>query len=103
MKLSPIMVDTLHQICEIEPAKKTRRLNVPVTDLGVRMIQLYYDTRNVLTRELIMSFMQHAGFHWVRKLVTRDTSPMLHVVMASIDDYVNIMPANEPGDFQAAQ
>jgi len=90
------MVDILHEIRRAEPQRKTRCLDVPVSQLGFRMIDLYYSTSNIRSRKLIMDFMQRAGFNWLRKLIMRDTSPMVSVaIFASLDDYVRLIAAND--------
>jgi len=100
MKLSQNMIEVVHEIKRIEPFKKTNRLNVSVKELGLRMIDLYYSTQNVRTRELIMSFMEDAGFNWIRKLITRDTTPVIKDDnLSSLDDYVHLIAANEEDFF----
>ncbi|NND00638.1 MAG: hypothetical protein HKN85_10695 [Gammaproteobacteria bacterium] len=39
------------------------------------LINLYTETQNLETRELITEFMEQAGYPWLRKLVMRDATP----------------------------
>lgn len=97
MILNEIMVDTLHAIRRIESNKISKSLDVSANDLGNRLIEVYYLSSNLTTRELITNFMTEAGNVWLRKLLTRDTGPiessMTH--FATVDDYINLLAAND--------
>lgn len=100
MKLSENMIESLREIKQIEPSRKTNKLDVSMKKLGISLIDLYYSTKNIRTRELIMSFMNDAGYHWLRKLVTRDTSPLTtDMNISSLEDYVHLIAANEDDVF----
>lgn len=97
MILSEKMVDTLHEIRRIETNKISRILNVPAAELGNCMIDLYYSTSRLETRTLIADFMHQAGVVWMRKLLTRDTSPIASTQtrFATLNDYVELLAAND--------
>lgn len=97
MNLSKVMLDSVQIIKRIERKKLVRKLNVPSSEIGNSLIEIYYQTDNLRTRELIMSFMNEAGVCWMRKLITRDTSEMsdAQVSISSIDNYVNLIAAND--------
>ena len=102
MILSEPMVDTLHAIRGIETNKISRILNVPAAELGNCLIKLYYESKNLQTRELIVEFMQEAGVVWQRKLFMRDTSPIASTTtqFASLNDYIDLLAANDAHTFQ---
>ena len=91
------MVDLLHEIRQIEPQRKSRKLNVPADKLGIALIEFYYKSQNLRTRELITMFMGEAGFVWLQKLVGRDTSPLSdESQFTSLAEYVALAAANDP-------
>ena len=97
MNLTAIMVDLLHEIRQIEPQRKSRKLDVPADKLGVALIEFYYKSDNLRTRELITMLMGEAGFVWLQKLVARDTSPLLEgTQFTSLAEYVALAAANDP-------
>ncbi|MEM7359191.1 MAG: hypothetical protein AAF431_08840 [Pseudomonadota bacterium] len=97
MNLNPKMVDLLHEIRRIEPMRKSRQLNVPSSELGNKLIQYYYQTSNLRTRQLITEFMNAAGFVWIKKLVTKDLNPVSDVShFSSLDEYIALAAANDP-------
>lgn len=102
MILSEPMVDALHAIRRIESNKISRILNVPATELGNCLIDLYYASRNLQTRELITEFMTEAGVVWARKLLMRDTSSIASTAtkFATLNDYVELLAANDENTFQ---
>lgn len=105
MILSETMVDTLHAIRRIESTEISKILDVPVAELGNCLIRVYCKTSNVLTRELITDFMQQAGVVWTRKLLTRDTAPVISTIskvdqhFATLSDYVGLLAANDDALF----
>ena len=100
MNLNAAMNELLQEIRRIEPEKNIELLDVSDGQLGNRLIELYARTRNLRTRELITQFMQHAGAIWLHKLFTRDSSPVQTPtgVLASIEDYVRLIAANDDED-----
>ncbi len=97
MILNEAMVNHLHEIRCIESTYTGKQLNVPANQLGNRLIVLYYKTKRLETRELITSFMTEAGVVWLRKLLTRDTSPIAstHTQFACMEDYLGLLAAND--------
>jgi len=97
MILSESMVDNLHTIRRIESSKISKILDVSSNELGNCLIDVYYGTNNLETRELITDFMNQAGVDWLRKLLTRDTSPVEHSKrsFASMNDYMGMLSAND--------
>ncbi len=97
MTLNENMVDTLHVIRRIESRKVSKLLNVSSKELGNRLIDVYYKTGNLRTRELITQFMTDAGAVWLRKLLTRDTGVVesTQAPFATVKDYINLLAAND--------
>lgn len=97
MILNEAMVDALHSIRGIESSRTGKQLNVPANELGNRLIVLYYKTHRLATRELITLFMTQAGVVWLRKLLTRDISPIAssEARFASLSDYLGLLAAND--------
>jgi len=97
MILSKSMVDTLDAIRRIESENNGKRLDVPTNELGNRLIKLYYHTAFPETRELITEFMTQAGVVWLRKLLTKDVSPIASSEsrFASMSDYLSLLAANK--------
>ena len=91
------MVDNLHAIRRIESSKISKILNVPANELGNCLIDVYYASSNLETRELITGFMNEAGIVWMRKLLTRDTSQIESSKneFASVNDYMGLIAAND--------
>jgi len=87
----------LHAIRRIESKKVSKSLDLPANDLGNRLIEIYYQSSNLNTRELITSFMSQAGDVWLRKLLTKDTSKIESspTRFASMGDYMNLLAAND--------
>jgi len=97
MILNEIMINSLHAIRRIESKKVSKSLDLPANDLGNRLIEIYYQSSNLNTRELITSFMSQAGDVWLRKLLTKDTSKIESspTRFASMGDYMNLLAAND--------
>ena len=76
MVLSENMVENLYAIEEVEPQQASIIMNLPLNELGNSLIDVYYGTSNLEARKLITDFMNEAGIEWMRKLLTRDTSPV---------------------------
>lgn len=97
MILSESMVDTLNAIQRIESTKISKILDVPANELGNCLIDVYYSTANIKTRQLITSFMDEAGVVWLRKLLTRDTDKIASSknTFASMSDYMSILASSD--------
>ncbi|MBT8114458.1 MAG: hypothetical protein KJP04_03715 [Arenicella sp.] len=93
MKLTQKMLQTLNEIRNIEPLERVDELDVPDTELGNKLIELYYHSDNSRTQKLITVFMKSAGIIWLRKLVTRDTTPTAAPdgTFASLTDYIGML------------
>jgi len=101
MNLSKVMLDAVQTIRRTERRKLVRQLDVPSNEIGNSLIEVYYQTDNLRTRELIMEFMHQAGVQWMRKLITRDTTPLneTQLKLTSLDSYVNLIAANDSHNF----
>ena len=78
MIVNRTMVKIFRQILDVEP-KYTKSLienNFLTNDAGIELIEIYANTEKLETRKLITKFMQEAGDNWLRKLLTRDISPV---------------------------
>lgn len=91
------MINAVRAIQRIEGGANAKRLNVPANELGNRLIELYYNSSVLETRELITEFMTEAGVVWLRKLLTRDVSAVASSSsrFASMDDYLSLLSAND--------
>ena len=80
MILNTAMIHLLHKIVDEEPQYGQNLIDDEYVSVeaGNELIQIYSETENLQTRELITNFMQEAGYTWLRKLLTRDTSPVYH-------------------------
>ena len=80
MILNTAMIHLLHKIVDQEPQYGQSLIDDEYVSVeaGNELIQIYSETENLQTRELITNFMQEAGYTWLRKLLTRDTSPVYH-------------------------
>ena len=80
MILNTAMIHLLHKIVDQEPQYGQSLIDDDYVSVeaGNELIQIYSETENLQTRELITNFMQEAGYTWLRKLLTRDTSPVYH-------------------------
>ena len=80
MILNTAMIHLLHKIVDQEPQYGQSLIDDDYVSVeaGNELIQIYSETENLQTRELITKFMQEAGYTWLRKLLTRDTSPVYH-------------------------
>jgi len=80
MILNTAMIHLLHKIVDEEPQYGQSLIDDEYVSVeaGNELIQIYSETENLQTRELITNFMQEAGYTWLRKLLTRDTSPVYH-------------------------
>ena len=97
MKITQTMLGILQEIRQIEPRRRVRALNVPVSQIGNQLINYYYGTSNLETRQLIREFMEEAGFVWTKKLITRDTLPVEAAIQfAGLQEYVELAAANDP-------
>ncbi len=78
MIVNSAMVTILKQILDVEPKYQESLLSNDfiTNDAGIELIEIYANTEKLETRKLITNFMQEAGYTWLRKLHTRDTSPV---------------------------
>lgn len=97
MIINHTMLEILDEIRNIEPRRKVRRLDVSADEIGNRMIDYYYETTSLETRDLIHEFLQEAGFKWMKKLITRDTDPVDQFVgLSTLEEYIALAAANDP-------
>jgi len=68
------MIHLLQKIVDQEPQYERNLIenDFIADEAGNELIQIYSNTENLKTRH----FMQEAGYTWLRKLLTRDTSPV---------------------------
>ncbi len=97
MSINAQLLNTLDAIKEIESPRNRKLIDVAFDQVGGKLIELYYVTGNLRTRELIWSFMQDAGEVWLQKLVTRDALPcaISRIQLASMDDYLGLLASND--------
>lgn len=78
MIVNATMAAILQQILDVEPKfqESLTDNNFINSDAGIELIEIYANTEKLETRKLITNFMQEAGYTWLRKLLTRDTSPV---------------------------
>jgi hypothetical protein len=99
MNINQAMISILQEISELEPMRQTRGLHAAKEDIGNKLIEIYYRTDSLRSRELIMSFMDHAGFNWVRKLITRDTDNVRNYAgLSTLDEYARLAAVNDPAE-----
>ena len=97
MIINDEMVGVLYKIRCNESMEVRRDLNVRGNELANRLIHLYYQTDNINSHELIIEFMTQAGVVWLRKLLTKDTSPITSSdsELASLGDYIGLLVDND--------
>lgn len=97
MIVNDAMVDALDAIRLNESELVCIDLDVTNSELGNRLIHLYYQTSNISSRELITEFMSQAGVVWLRKLLTKDTAHIASTEseFASLTDYLSLLAAND--------
>ena len=78
MIVNSAMVAILRQILDAEPnyQESLTNENFINNDAGIELIEIYANTEKLEIRKLITNFMSEAGYTWLRKLLTRDTSPV---------------------------
>lgn len=78
MIVNSAMVAILRQILDAEPNYQESLTNENFLNnaAGIELIEIYANTEKLETRKLITNFMSEAGYTWLRKLLTRDTSPV---------------------------
>lgn len=97
MRISTEMQFILDDLNRVERKSMSRLSDLSVNDLGIGLIELYYKRDSLLTRELIRDFLSRAGAVWLRKLLTKDTTPIASSAtrFASLSDYVGLLAAND--------
>ena len=97
MKLTEKMLESLNEIRRIESVERVSELDLPDGELGNKLIDLYYESENSRTHELIAELLKNAGFVWLRKLVTRDTNPAAAPdgTFASLTNYLGMIAVQE--------
>lgn len=97
MIVNDAMVDALEIIRRNEGEQLSSHLRISGNGLGNRLIEIYYQTSNINSRELITEFMTQAGVVWLRKLLTKDTGVIAssESPLASMDDYLGLLAAND--------
>ncbi len=97
MKINQSMLDTLNELRRLQPRKAKRLLDVPLSAVGNQMIHFYYQTQNHDARQLILEFMEEAGFSWTKKLIMRDTtSDSGPTHFTGLTEYTRLAAANDP-------
>jgi len=97
MILSESMVENLYAIEEFEPKQVSPIIDLPLSELGNSLIDVYYGTSNLEARKLITDFMNEAGVEWMRKLLTRDTSPVESSTqrVTPLSNFASLVAAND--------
>jgi len=96
MIVSLEMQKLLDELSILEREEMTRLFNLAANDLGNELINFYYRCPESKTRGVIQEFLTLAGPVWLRKLLTKDTSPVVSSrgVFASLDDYLGLLSSN---------
>ncbi len=97
MKISSEMRSVLVQLQNIEGRAFKKLVKLPANDLGNSLIDYYYKTDALETRQLIRNFLDMAGVVWLRKLLTNDTTAVVssQTRFASLGDYLDLLAAND--------
>ena len=97
MNITNQMMQQIDDIKNYESATNARLIKVPENELSGGLIELYYQTDNLSTRETVRNMFQNAGVSWLRKLITRDTSVSAVPVkeLATTEDYLSMMVCND--------
>ena len=103
MVVNAKMQKILDELSLIERNEMTRCMNLAANDLGNELITLYYSDTSSRVKVLIKEFLTLAGVVWLRKLLTKDTSPVLSSrgVLAGLDDYLGLLAANDEAQYFA--
>lgn len=101
MIITADMSEILDQVIDSEGRRARKVIKDDDVQVGGKLIKLYYRTSKLATRELIVEFMSLAGNVWLRKLYRRDPRPIASTKtkFASLEDYLNILPANNAQSF----
>ncbi len=91
------MQDVLDELCIIEGSRISNFMHLPENELANKLIDVYYSQKSDRSGQLIREFMTKAGAVWLRKLLTKDTEPVVSSrgVFASLDEYVGLLTAND--------
>lgn len=97
MNLTNQMIEQLDGIKSYESEGNLQLLEAPEDQLGTQLIELYYRTDSLMTREIIRDLFEDLGMEWLRKLITRDTSTddLLFKEFASTNDYLSMLGSND--------
>ena len=97
MKVNQTMLHILSELRRLESRRARRFLDVPLSQMGNQLIKFYYHTSDKEARQLVIEFMQEAGFEWTRKLIMRETdgesSPPQ---FTGLSEYTRLLAANDP-------
>ena len=87
------MQKLLDELSVLEREEMTQLFNLAANDLGNELISFYYRCPELKTRGIIQEFLTLAGPVWLRKLLTKDTSPVVSSrgTFASLDDYLDLL------------
>jgi len=97
MNMTNQMMQQLNDIKNVETESNLRLIRVPEDQLSGKLVELYYKTDNLLTREIVRNLFQNMGTEWLRKLLTRDTSAcdVPFKEYASTSDYLSMLGSND--------
>ena len=97
MNFTNQMMKQLDGIKTFESESNVKLIEVPEEQLGSKLIELYYRTDNLMTREIVRDLFQDLGHEWLRKLIMRDTSTneLIFKEYASTNDYLGMMGSND--------
>ncbi len=105
MNLPNQAIKQIDDIMNFESHTNQCLAKVPEEQISGRLVELYYNTDDLSTREFIRSLFQEAGTEWLHKLMTRDTSPssVPFKEFASTADYLSMLGSNDDrADFEYA-
>ncbi len=97
MRINIEMQVILNELITREGKPISALLDISVNELGNGLIKYYYQNQDIGTRELIRAFLTEAGSVWLRKLLTKDLSPIVSSrnKFASLDEYLSLLENDE--------
>lgn len=77
MNIDRPMVSLFFEIKRNLPATDRDEMRIAAPDVGERLVAIYQDSNNSALKELIETFMDHAGSEWTKQLTKPKKSRML--------------------------
>jgi len=77
MNIDRSMVSLFFEIKRNMPATDRDEMRIAAPDVGERLVSIYQNSNNSALKELIETFMDHAGSEWTEQLAKPRKSRML--------------------------